>query len=154
MNEVQLSSMLITDEKCARSFIGTYPSNKTLPQAHVFPCCYIINTAPSFSRGQHWYALFLTIKDCGGLITADIFDSLGERFPLSQAIKISLYGMRVTRNKHKYQDPLSQSCGLFSVYYIKMRCHGLDNITVLKTLQPGCYTKNEEIIHRNIPIPS
>jgi len=155
MDEVTLSTILISDPFCFQIFKGTYPSNEILKQTYTFPACYVINTSTSHSPGQHWFVIYME-KNCKDQITAQIFDSLGDTYAatfLSEALKISLFGMTINRNVHRYQGPRSNACGLFCVYYIKLRCRGLSNKTVLNTLKPNEFARNERIIRQFVNMP-
>ena len=72
---------------------------------------------------------------------------------LSEAIKISLFGMSVSKNTHQYQGFTSNSCGLFCLYYIKLRCRGFSNLATLNTLYKNDFLRNERIIKEFILTP-
>lgn len=153
MDEVTLSTILINDPFCQNVFKGTFPANEILKQTYTFPAAYIINTANSYSHGKHWFVIFLE-KKCKNKIHAHIFDSLGGNLnKLSEAMKISLFGMSVSKNTHQYQGFTSNSCGLFCLYYIKLRCRGFSNLATLNTLYKNDFLRNERIIKEFILTP-
>jgi hypothetical protein len=147
MDELSISSILSQDYLCNRIYIGTFASNNFLPITNVFPAAYIINTDISGQAGSHWYVIYIT-KTCQQF-RADIFDSLGAKVSkIGANIKMSLYGMSLSCNKHIYQSKTSSSCGLFCIFYIKMRSRGLTNLQVLQLLSSHDYEKNEKTISK------
>ena len=148
---MSIARPLVIDPACRGIYQGTFPSNELLPKPTKFPAGYILNTDRSGNVGMHWYAMFVWDKS-NRQRTAEVFDSLGTRGPLPQALRMSLTSWRVRnviRTTETYQHPtLSQACGSFAIYFIRMRCHGHSLDRVLKELKPGEYLSNERIVKR------
>ena len=155
MDEITLGTVLLNDPFCRDVFKGTYPSNELLQPTFTFPACYIINTDKNYAKGAHWFVLYLENRSCDNArIQAQIFDSLGPDVNrISQTLKISLYGMKISKNMLRYQAFNSNSCGLFCLYYIKLRCRGLDDKAVLNTLRIDDFERNELIIRDFVKLP-
>ena len=149
---MSIARPLVIDPACRGIYRGTFPADELLKKPERFPAGYILNTDRSGGTGMHWYAMFVWEKS-NGQRTAEVFDSLGVRGPLPKALRLSLTSWNVSnvvRTKEVYQHPtLSQACGAFAVYFIRMRCYGHSLESILKELKPGEYFTNERIVKRH-----
>jgi hypothetical protein len=104
-----------------KQFKGTYPRDM-LPKTIPNNSCIVINTDKSTQPGQHWVAVFKNIEG-----TVEYFDSFGLPPLLAEIIKfldrISPDGWYY--NKITLQSVYSDTCGMYSVYYLTARCRGL-----------------------------
>ena len=122
-------------------FRGTYPAN------HI-PCAlpnrdqgFIVNTDPCKAGGQHWVALTI-LKDG----SAEYFDSFGRRIlnvHIQKYIDEHCTKPPCKRSRKWLQHPLSDSCGLFCIDYIKHRSNGMNLESYLDAFQPGDFYGNE-----------
>ena len=100
--------------------------------AGVVPCCeidqfkkedvvgLIVNTDPHDKPGEHWVALY---KEGERL---SFFDSFGRRMeefeePFASIMRDFSSRLQVTSNRMQYQNIFTDTCGLWSIYYILTR---------------------------------
>jgi hypothetical protein len=98
-----------------------------------FPQLYVINTAPSFTPGEHWCVVFVFENFC------EFFDSFGnppEVFGLSNTIM--QHCKHVISNSKKLQCFSSSMCGHYCIYYVSMRARGFSTSDVLSTFTDDC----------------
>jgi len=105
-------NVLLQDQE---SWGGVYAADK-LPPATSHSCCYIVNSAPASSKGEHWLALRL-LPD-----TVEFFDSYGQvpwHYPLvytwlQDAMKD---GRRLLYYRQRIQGPHAY-CGAYCFYFL------------------------------------
>ena len=137
MNTDQINSALEGYEL----FQGTHPAN------HI-PCAvpnrdqaFIINTDPCIKEGQHWVALTI-LKDG----SAEYFDSFGRRILntyIQQYVDEHCTKPPCKQSAVWLQHPLSKSCGLFCIDFIKHRSKGFDLESYLSTFKVGDFYGTE-----------
>ena len=108
-----------------------------------FPCCFVINTEPSYKPGAHWLAFYFeTDRFC------HFFDSFGRQpsyFGLEKYLeKTSNY---FCFNKIRYQDFNSETCGYFCFIFLILKC---EKINFEKIFFEGNGTKNLDKKNFNI----
>ena len=84
----------------------------------------ICNTDVSSGIGKHWFVLLRSSKT-----TLECFDSLGITAEKTLVLKkyCELKGIsEIVYNETQFQDNLSNTCGLFVIYFIFERMHNLD----------------------------
>jgi len=103
-----------------KSFIGVYPRD-ALPNVGKRPVALIANTDSKSEPGEHWIAIIL-LKDGRG----EYFDSYGLP-PLHGDFQRYMSKMCPSKwcyNTSDIQHPVSTSCGLFCIDFIRWRCKG------------------------------
>lgn len=120
MNTKEINDQL----KSMKCFIGTYPIDK-LPKKYINqrPLGLIINLDQSYLPGSHWIALFIDDNNI-----AWYFDSYGRDIN-SKYIHEFLVSNKVSilfHNRKKLQGDLSQVCGPYCIYFIKMMCSSFE----------------------------
>lgn len=84
-----------------------------------FPHLYIVNTAPSYTPGEHWCVVFVFENSC------EFFDTYGNTpafFGLTKTIM--KHCKRVFSNSQRIQSFFSLVCGHHCIYYASMRARG------------------------------
>jgi hypothetical protein len=114
----------------------------TLPKILKLRQFIICNTDISTGTGLHWFCLIRTSKT-----TIECFDSLG--ISISKKSVLEKYchfrGVRELEfNETSFQSIDSDSCGLFSLYFIIHRIHNLD-MSFHKLLEEIFEDENKEI---------
>ena len=128
MNTSELYTILSSNLQ-TRGFMHGVLSLDQLPDTIThFPSLYIINTQPSYQRGEHWLAMFFS-RDRQG----EFFDSFGH--PPDYYGEQLLYF--ISRNSHSWiynnyilQAPLSYLCGYYCLFYLIHRSCGIPMSTI------------------------
>ena len=106
-----------------RQFAGVFAID-TLPKSLKLRKFCICNTDVSSGIGKHWFVLLRSSKT-----TLECFDSLGITAEKTLVLKkyCELKGIsEIVYNETQFQDNLSNTCGLFVIYFIFERMHNLD----------------------------
>ena len=120
MDETTIDKICLEDDDIRPYYFGTIasdefpsPPDERIPSMGLF----IVNSDPRSMRGSHWSPLALGMeepKKCAWM------DSFGEK-PPPQITKILLsQGWNVEYNARPFQNPISKSCGVFSIYFLKL----------------------------------
>ena len=117
----QLQAMLQRDGWTAKHFVGIYARDEKWDVPDHLPGCFVINSDFKGGRGEHWVAVYI---DRDGL--AEYFDSYGSGplEPIYQRL-LSLGHDVIRFNTHMLQGPGSRSCGLYCVYFLRLRSYGI-----------------------------
>ena len=101
-------------------FIGVF-SISNLPKLNITTCSLIVNTRPLPLPGEHCVSIKVKKK------RAEYFDLLSS-FPLSSILNwFRKSNLNYKHNSKVFQNPFSESCGLFCLYFLKC------NLTKLTT---------------------
>jgi len=113
-----------------------------------FPHLYVLNTAPSFSTGEHWCVVFVFEDFC------EFFDSYGnppEFFGLKRSI--FQHCPRIISNPQRVQSFFSMTCGHHCLYYALMRARGFSLTEILSTYTKSCLLNDDRVfgwVSRNL----
>lgn len=120
MNGQLLSDLCNLDFILESRFRGVFSTNNLPNHVDHYPSAYIVNTADTHSPGEHWISLyFLSFDQCY------VFDSLGRDgrlLPPSIHNFILRNCFARTYNSIQIQGANSQSCGLYSVFFLLFIC--------------------------------
>ena len=144
LNNVQLDYIAKDDPQLKPSFYGTVacdrlPKNplKSRPQG------YIVNTDPHDRPGEHWLAVWTSGNICA------VMDSYGvplehykQAAPLREWIKT--HWKYVIANGKALQAFNSQSCGIYTLLYLKTRARGYTLQDFLKRFSDHDYVSNDQ----------
>lgn len=119
MNNLQIKKIL--DATLTVNFLGVFPKDM-LPSARTlshskYPLCYVVNTAPSTSSGEHWVAYYLTSPS-----SIEFFDSYGE--PPS-TYSLDFHHSVTNYNSRRLQSFSSTVCGHYCIMYLISRSRRL-----------------------------
>jgi len=120
MNTQQIDAILRNDFMTKHEFQGVFPVDK-LPL--ICDGMYVINTDEHDEPGEHWIAVY----------NKEYFDSYG--IPPQDRRIVSFIGTNAMFNAVPLQQPLSNACGFYCIYYLIERARGKsmeDIIDVLK----------------------
>lgn len=90
---------------------------------------YIFNTDPHQKKGEHWVAMYVNNDLC------EFFDSFGKspnyyhKFWHDYLLKKS---KKYIYNKSKLQNPSTEDCGKFCIFYVVLRSKGINFETILE----------------------
>ena len=91
------------------------------------PCAYILNTDPHYKKGQHWVAIYIDRSNTGYY-----FDSYGLPPIKKEFVNfLQKHCRRWEYNDVLLQDPGSEACGEFCLYFLIHMSYGwsMENIT-------------------------
>ena len=127
-----------------KHYQGIFAIN-TLPKILKFRHFLICNTDQSSGSGEHWFCFLRNSKS-----SIECFDSLGinaEKKAILQE-NCKFRGIKsIEFNESQFQSNSSDSCGLFTLYFIFERMHNLDltfNELLEEIFEPENFEKNEE----------
>jgi hypothetical protein len=116
----QLNAILARDSYVRGIYRGVFPLNDLPEQCSTLPAAFIVNTAKSKQKGEHWVAIFIDAWSVG-----TYFDSFG--LPPLHPIFIDFLNRHTVKWLHSerpVQSLLSNACGEFCVYFIRCKCRG------------------------------
>lgn len=124
MNSAEIENLLT--QHCKHSFQGVFGSENY--ELSKIPCFLVLNTQSSNQTGLHWIAMYINSEMC------EFFDPLGH--PPSYYHKdwenlLQKFSSRYAYSSRCLQDPASDTCGHYCVYYVLLRSSGFDFATVL-----------------------
>lgn len=138
MNALVLNKLAASDNVIRQQFGGVYALNN-LPANRRHYRSFIVNTDPAHKKGRHWQALYfrkdgICIFFCSyGTLPAEPIRT----FALNNA-------RRLIWNRDRLQHPLTQTCGLFCIYFLYHISRG----TPINSLKHLRLCENERIIQR------
>jgi hypothetical protein len=136
MNTRELEDICACDPIISRTFLGVFPCDN-LPEPH-FPCCFIANTAPTDSSGQHWVVFtFDYDKKC------NYFCSYGQ-FPNECFIEF-LMDYNWKRTNRQLQSDDSTFCGEYCLAFLYFHCRNVSMHTFMSMFSSNT-VKNDQMI--------
>ena len=128
------------DLKTLKAFGGVYAMDDLPKFIPHYPFMAVINTQSHNLSGEHWIGIYIDKNRRG-----EVFDSL--------AIPTSLFLMRWLnrhtrswrKNSHRYQNPLSLSCGGFVLFYVLHRSE-CDMMECVTNRFSASYPTNEKLV--------
>ena len=120
MNTKQIATILKCDYVTKDIFQGVYAIDQ-LPSWQ--PGAYVVNTDEQDKPGEHWVAVY----------QKEYFDSYG--LPPLDTRLIDFLENDYQYNKVPLQQPLSNACGFYCVYYILERARGVKQETIIDVLK-------------------
>jgi len=118
MNAYDITSII--SDHC-KNFKGVYAANEIFnvkPPAFV-----IVNTDEKGRNGKHWVAMYINKNRC------EFFDSFGQSptyYHKYWETNFKRYSKDYVYNKVVLQNPQSNKCGKFCIYYCILRSMGVD----------------------------
>ena len=135
MNAGQLESILKNNRHTAKYFIGVFASNNIPKPKKIksFPCSFIANTGKLGTVGEHWVACFVNSAK-----HIEYFDSLAELPNNDITAYLNQYD-KVLVTRRIVQNPFSDTCGHFCIYFLVTRSAGIPYCDVMETLYKTRY---------------
>lgn len=137
----ELENIISNDDVLAPQFQGVFAANK-IPCNNPSGKFFIINTAPSFHKGEHWVSIYFPVNS-----QAEFFDSLGKcpsfysNYILDFLIENSSNGF--VYNHKRIQKPFSSSCGLYCLYFAYFRCRNVSFQNILNVFSSSNSVGND-----------
>ena len=145
MNGATITTIVSEDIRLARVFRGVFAAN-TLPK---FLCsstshAFVVNTDPHYKPGKHWVAIYIT-----PFKKAIYFDSFGLAPWQPEICKfIKENSLTLVYNSTPIQSLISQTCGLFCIYFLQKMSKGISLAEMLAVFNPYDPVYNDLFIQR------
>ncbi len=129
MNSTELKKHISYLYPLNKLFNGIFSIDDVATAPLVYPLYIICNTAPSYSRGEHWIAIYIKNKSYG-----EFFDSYG-RAP-NKDFKHFLYSRckKIVSNKKQVQGLFTNVCGGHCMYFLFHRSKGSSMNEIIKKM--------------------
>lgn len=105
-----------SDDATKRAFIGVFPMDKLPRHLPHLPVLFIVNTDSSNLPGKHWKAVYISSNKIG-----EVFDSLTLPIGIYLLRWMNTFSKKWTTSKRAIQNPLSATCGAFTLYFVLNR---------------------------------
>lgn len=136
MDSLTLVRLCRKDGDLSKIFLGVFPCDK-LPSVS-YPACFIANTEPSTSSGEHWVAVFINKEGYG-----DYFCSYGLPPVFPNFMDKNCYDWNF--NQKRIQGTFSTTCGQYCVFFLFCRAKGLPMYKFM-SLFTSNYHENDSIV--------
>jgi hypothetical protein len=140
MNTLEITQCLKKDPYAKTIFKQVVPRDKlpNVPRLG-YPSAFVINTQPSYMRGEHWLAVYY---DKQGFCT--FFDSYGMKpsfYNLHNFVFQSSRGFE--HNTQQLQSLTSSVCGNYCIYFIMLKARGLKLHEILELFDKKDFCMND-----------
>ena len=122
MNAQQLESILSLDQNVSKKFAGVFAADTLPSNISSLPKFLIVNSDDQSGPGQHWLGLYIPEQG-----PSEFFDSLGfspKQYLASFERFLINHGPQYIFSNKRLQNYGSDTCGLFVLYYVILRCKG------------------------------
>ena len=99
-----------------QAFIGIFSMDKLPHHLPHLPILLIVNTDSSNLPGKHWKAVYISSDKVG-----EVFDSLALPIGIYLQRWMNTFTKKWTSSKVIVQNPLSATCGAFTLYFVLNR---------------------------------
>lgn len=125
MNGQTLADLCRADATLEKQFGGVFSVDNLPFRVARYPSAYIVNTAPSLDRGQHWLAIYFSSAR-----RSIVFDSFGT-LPSPVRSFVVRNSVACAYNTHRIQNIRSQTCGLYTLLFLLVVCRYSDVVHFL-----------------------
>lgn len=141
----QLSYLAKQDPCLAPMFAGVFAADELPGVPELWSKrAYIVNTDPMGQPGTHWLAIFTHKHTC------EIMDSYGLPLqwyrPKDVHEWVSEHFQQITSNAVTLQEMKSQSCGQYTLMYLKMKARGHSLADFVALFKKGDYVYNDHAV--------
>ena len=144
LNNVQLDYLATHDPVLKPHFFGTVACDRlpSRPEKHS-PRGYIVNTDPYNKPGKHWIALWTHDSN-----VCEVFDSYALLLDVYQTTRplqdwLKKHWKFVVQNEQSLQSLYSQSCGDYTLMYVRARARGNSMNDYLSQFSKHDYVHND-----------
>ena len=127
MNSLQIEQILRSHHSTRQHFQGCYAADEISKKLTTlkYPYAFVVNTDVSKQPGEHWVAVYV----CSETLV-EYFDSLSE--PPNEYIGQFLSKFStIVKNEYILQNPFTNVCGQFCIYFIVKRCCGFSFFSIV-----------------------
>lgn len=145
MNSLQIEHILKSHYATGPNFRGCFAADQlnSIMLNAKFPISLVVNTDISTKPGEHWVAVFIYSAN-----SVEYFDSLAEA-PNEHIENFLSKFLRVIKNEKILQNPFTDVCGHFCIYFIVKRSLGISFSSIVNFLYR---IKNADIFVKNFVI--
>ncbi len=127
MNSFQIEKIIFHLFPLNVNFNGIYSIDNLNKVPYTFPLYIISNTAPSWTKGEHWIAIYIKNSKYG-----EYFDSYGRK-PLNEFNKFMKSRCKYIKSNNKIlQNILTATCGGYCIYYLYHKSKNYDMNEIVK----------------------
>ena len=141
-NDLQKLVMKYGDEETRQAFMGIFAIDRLPSQVKQLPALLIINTHTVNLPGEHWKAIYISPEHRG-----EVFDSLNLPISIHLQRWLNTFTRRCSRSRRLIQNPLSSTCGAFTLFFVltRLKCKSMEQC--LKVFSPD--VSQNDILIRN-----
>lgn len=143
MNSNQIEQILCKHYLTRQYFRGCFAADQIseMQTSKIqYPYTFIVNTDVSSKPGEHWVAVYV----CSETLV-EYFDSLAEP-PNTYIGQFLAKFETIVKNDYVLQNPFTNVCGQFCIYFVTKRCSGFLFVNIVKFL---FHMKNADKYVRN-----
>jgi hypothetical protein len=137
----QLEKVLRAIPAIDRTLVGIFAADDRLPDLYERPSCYVYNSDSSKEPGEHWTCAFGNTDG-----SWEYWDSYGLP-PLENIYQQMKSTGPIVYNKYWLQDPLSNCCSLYVIYFLYARCNGRRLVSVLTDFKDLDFQRNDLLVN-------
>jgi len=106
------------------------------------PHLYFVNTAPTYSGGEHWCLLIVHKKYC------EFFDSFGFSPDKYDVLKSFVPQCeKILYNGDRYQSFLAKTCGHHCIFFAILRARGISAKRIKKLYRKNDFKYNDSMVY-------
>lgn len=145
MNSLELDRILRRNSVTRKVYCGVHPSDQ-IPVPRHYPCAMVVNLDDSSEPGTHWVAMYMPNKQ-----HVKYYDSFGEDLFGDNGMEnikkyVNKHFLFVSRPNFAIQNPKSNTCGFYTLYFIYMSALRVPFYKIQNRLarlpNPDSYVKN------------
>ncbi len=134
-------------------FNGVYSIDNINNAPNSYPLYIICNTAPRWTKGEHWIAIYIRNKE-----HCEFFDSYGRKPKIEFLRFLKSRCKKIICNRKKIQSEFTSNCGGYCIYYLfyKTRQYSMKDITKnlndkkINQFINSLYSPNNEKFHSDV----
>ena len=129
MNAEQIESILRLDQNISKNFAGVFAADILPSNLSNLPKFLIVNSDVHSEPGQHWLAMYIPEQG-----PPEFFDSLGlspKHYLASFEQFLIKHGPQYIYSNKRLQNYGSDTCGLYVLYYVILRCSGCSMLDIV-----------------------
>jgi len=159
MNAKKIDYMLSIDPYTKPTWKGFLaPDVQIVPP---FPGTYIINTAPSYTEGEHWCCLFVyhnhnnnnnnNNNEKKKMKFCEFFDSFGQP-PYSYGLLESIQPgcETIFYNKKMVQGMTAKTCGHHCIFFVTQKARKMKTLDILEKYSDGNFRQNDDMVYNYV----
>lgn len=146
MDDKRITVMMTSDFFTSKMWKGFLAPDLKLSEKKSIknpPHLYFVNTAPTYSGGEHWCVLIVRKKYC------EFFDSFGKSPDNYDVLKsIVPQCKKIVYNGDRYQSYLAKTCGHHCIFFSILRARGISNKRIKKLYKKNDYRYNDSMVYK------
>jgi hypothetical protein len=144
MDDKRIATMMKKDFFTSKMWKGFLAPDLKLPYKksnQIYPQLYFVNTAPTYSGGEHWCLLIIHAKYC------EFFDSFGQSPDKYDILKSFVsHCKKIVFNGDRYQSYLAKTCGHHCIFFAILRARGISTKKIKSLYKKGNFQYNDSMV--------